>query len=96
MKKHKRNVAFKSWGNARAFIILEDRQISVHGRLYTSNNEFRYGPHVIIGEIPNDTIFNEIHQRKCMCDAKSKELEAYINNVWKQAKQKQSWFNYPL
>lgn len=96
MQRQTRYVAYKRWGNAWAFIVLEGRQISVIGCIYTSDNRFRKGPSVTIGEIPDDELFNEIHERSCMYDTKSPKLEAYVQQVWQQAKETEPWYNYQL
>ena len=94
MRRQKRYVAIKRWGNHRAFIVLNGTQIIVNSSFYTSDNKFCHGPSVEIGELTDQKIFDEIHQRECMGDKTSSELDAYIKSVWEKAKELNSWFNY--
>lgn len=89
-------VARKAFGqNAAAFIILnkENQKVSVHGKFYDG---FRAhcGPELNdIAPVP-ENLLAEIEKRGTWRAAKSPELEAFCNEIWQTAKQKEAWFDY--
>lgn len=89
-------VARKAFGqNAAAFITLntENKKVSVHGKFYDG---FRAhcGPEVNdVAPVP-ENLLAEIEKRGTWRADKSPELEAFCNEIWLKAKQKETWFNY--
>lgn len=90
-------IDYKRWSNAKAFITLTDNQISVCGKFYDGFRDFP-GPEVEV-DVLSDTdtaLKKEIKARRDYDYPMSKQLRAYVNDIWRRAQKLEPLFSYSL
>ena len=92
-------IARKQWKNAAAFIEVDDTtgMVSVYGKIYEDDGISRRGypgPETKVLTTMPVSLLQEANTYPSFAAPKSPEMEDFLGEVWKKAKEENSWFSY--